>query len=629
MATGHEFPYTNLHDLNIDWILKIVKDFENDYKGINDALDAAIAEITAKGTTEISALVAAKNAILAAIQSQGEATIESIPEDYTALSNAVSALKNALLANVFNVLAWENGSISDTTGNNVESSERIRTKEYLPKTIEKLTTANAQGTFAIYAYNLSGAFIGAWNRTYFDDEGNGTFEHEMNIAQIMNNPFYKDYNLKAVYRISGGSVQVDTVSGVVITSLLSSLPTMINNMHEANDFAEYVKAENYGSVENINNSILWETGGINYLNGENEGNDERKRIKEFLPTVSNYIDFHNMSNYRGFFLYAYDCNTGEYVGGYNKETDTFVNDASETGYNTENGPFDIGYFIRRFPEYRFRIQVYVRNSGAAITDAEVYGVWTIKTSLKKENKKIRVIQYNIGKFNMGNTGGLASDVNEKIANYKEFLANMNADAITLQELTQYIDNANSNSSIPTLFNPIFNSVSHYEKETAVIGQFEQIRSFFTYLHTTGDYPAWAIVTENIINGRTVAIVSAVLNVSAPSGVNHQAQSLRALEKLTDTILAGYNDVIIGMDTNCLSEAETVAVKSFMTGKYYTSGNWGYLGYKETYNLSSNDYKCIDNIFVKGNMKIVNFSVPDVYRALSSDHYPVIADIVIY
>ena len=131
----NNYPYTNTHELNLDWMIDIVKKFQDNYEGISDALDSAIAEITAKGTTEISALVAAKNAILAAIQSQGEATIESIPEDYTALSDAVSALKSALLANVFNVLAWENGSISDTTGNNVESSERIRTKEYLPKTI--------------------------------------------------------------------------------------------------------------------------------------------------------------------------------------------------------------------------------------------------------------------------------------------------------------------------------------------------------------------------------------------------------------------------------------------------------------------------------------------------------------
>ena len=28
---GEQFPYTNFHDLNLDWILKIIKDFSEKY----------------------------------------------------------------------------------------------------------------------------------------------------------------------------------------------------------------------------------------------------------------------------------------------------------------------------------------------------------------------------------------------------------------------------------------------------------------------------------------------------------------------------------------------------------------------------------------------------------------------
>ena len=38
-------PYTNFHNLNLDWILHIVKTFEDEYQGVSDALDAAIDEI--------------------------------------------------------------------------------------------------------------------------------------------------------------------------------------------------------------------------------------------------------------------------------------------------------------------------------------------------------------------------------------------------------------------------------------------------------------------------------------------------------------------------------------------------------------------------------------------------------
>ena len=44
---GHEFPYTNLHDVNIDWILQVVKEFNEKYHGIDDAVDAAIARLNA------------------------------------------------------------------------------------------------------------------------------------------------------------------------------------------------------------------------------------------------------------------------------------------------------------------------------------------------------------------------------------------------------------------------------------------------------------------------------------------------------------------------------------------------------------------------------------------------------
>ena len=236
------------------------------------------------------------------------------------------------------------------------------------------------------------------------------------------------------------------------------------------------------------------------------------------------------------------------------------------------------------------------------------------------------MQYNIGKFNMGNGGGLATDVEQKIANYKQFFADQNVDFICLQECTDYIDSNNTYASIDTLFRPIFKEISYFEKETGITGQHEITNSYFSYLHTTGDDPSWCIYGDSDINGLNIAICSGVLNVSAPIGIDHHQQQIRALTKLTQQILAPYEYAIVGMDTNCLSQSEADGVKAFMESEGYTSANWDYLGYKDTYNLSSSMYHAIDNIFTKGDMKIVNFTVPDVYAELSSDHFPVIAEI---
>ena len=39
---GEQFPYTNFHDLNLDWILQEIKKFNNDYGNINDFIQNAI-----------------------------------------------------------------------------------------------------------------------------------------------------------------------------------------------------------------------------------------------------------------------------------------------------------------------------------------------------------------------------------------------------------------------------------------------------------------------------------------------------------------------------------------------------------------------------------------------------------
>lgn len=49
-AFGENFPYTNFHDLNMDWIIKIVKKFLDDYSNIETTLTEGIEELEEKAT---------------------------------------------------------------------------------------------------------------------------------------------------------------------------------------------------------------------------------------------------------------------------------------------------------------------------------------------------------------------------------------------------------------------------------------------------------------------------------------------------------------------------------------------------------------------------------------------------
>lgn len=547
-------------------------------------------------------------------QSQGlntDATLSvaGMAADAKAAGDGIFTVTSALKDNAFNVRAWENGTIIDTDGTNYASSQRIRTSGYIPKTIKRVSSTVATGSFNIYAYTAAGVFVGAWNGNYgFVNDGTSSFTTTIDMTKLYTNPDYAGYQYRLVYRISGGSVQVDTVTGIHLDTFVADFATIEND-------AEYAKS----AVErNAFNVKFWANGSISDTTGAVVTSSERIYTTEYIPNTVKRI-YSSVSGGR-FGLHAYNSN-GDYVGMW--LLNQFVNNGTGAFYT--DFTMDNFYNNPLYKDYKYKL-VY-RIAGGSVQINTVTGVY-LDTSFDniQINENIKVMQYNIGKFNMGSSGGLSADVETKITNYKNFFAGENVDFIFLQEFTEYIDSAQTYGADATLFDPIFLNKSVQQNETAIKGQRPLNGTAFSYLHTTGDNSSWCIFGETKIGAKTVGLASGVLNVSAPDGVSHIEQSLRALTKLTDVILANYDYAIVGMDTNCLNNAETVAIKAFMAEKGYTCGNWGYLGYKNTYNPNAGMYQAIDNVFVKGNMKIVNFTVPDVYADLSSDHYPVIAEI---
>lgn len=64
---GHEFPYSNLHDLNIDWILKIVKDFQTKYDHVDEVFQTTLQQIEEAGEAAIQAITENKDNALESI----------------------------------------------------------------------------------------------------------------------------------------------------------------------------------------------------------------------------------------------------------------------------------------------------------------------------------------------------------------------------------------------------------------------------------------------------------------------------------------------------------------------------------------------------------------------------------
>lgn len=110
---GNMFPGTDLHTLDLDWIIKQIVEFNNKWQNIKDQLDLTTNEELQKlddKYTELNTLLNSwynthSNDIaqqlaqsLAQITSFTETVISSIPQDYSDLSSNITALKNNLFS---------------------------------------------------------------------------------------------------------------------------------------------------------------------------------------------------------------------------------------------------------------------------------------------------------------------------------------------------------------------------------------------------------------------------------------------------------------------------------------------------------------------------------------------------
>ena len=141
---GENFPYTNFHDMNMDWIIKIAKDFLDQYTQIQEIISDGEQSLDNKIQTGLheldtekehlvnlldqwynthsqdianelsSAITTLSNTLATTIalfntsaEEKAELTIASIPQDYTALANKVNDMDKELSTNTDNLLEFD------------------------------------------------------------------------------------------------------------------------------------------------------------------------------------------------------------------------------------------------------------------------------------------------------------------------------------------------------------------------------------------------------------------------------------------------------------------------------------------------------------------------------------------
>lgn len=656
-----KLPYTNFHDLNLDWIIEVVKDFLSKYNHIQELIDTGISDIQKKAD-EMQAMLdewyethsdqlARQLAqslddlneqyninVTEFIQQADEKaaqTIASIPADYSALSADVANLKKL---NAFNLTPARTGSETNrgvtfdwntyggchvhgtNDGTSYSSSNIFHNTTQMPDGLNpggsyfRKFEAPSNMRLQVLGYDA------AANMTVIDagDPGSGSFTIPSNIVGM---------TIRLLVTVNS---TVNTTVYPIISSGLSNSDLSYNQIdvrpivEAIQDDVDQLKLHemtlNLSSASNINSANMWEQGSISPVTGENAASSSRIRTVGFLQT--NVASMELPDDTRGFFIVGYDQDNN-FLGVYNNDGIWTIDQGS--GFQSFN--FSIIYY--KYNNVKLRVYLYSRDgTDITIDEAENIVMRNIYNQLLNP-VKIRIMQYNIGQFNFGHDGGYSgSDIGLKLSNYRKFMYNYHPDIVALQEYRDYVDSEDRYNANDIIFSYVKPFKSYEEHGYILFGNYEMNGFRHTYLHTAGDYPVRMVYGTIIVNNKEIAIGTAALN--SLGGSADAAMKKRALAKMMD-ILSRYENAIIGIDANPESSEEAESIKAYLKENKYMCANWDYSAYYATYNPSSSQYKYIDNIFIKGKARFQNVFMPPVseYGNLLSDHLPLIADIVLY
>lgn len=101
-AFGENFPYSNFHDLNMDWIIKIAKDFLDQYTHIQDIIEQGEEDITNLTEEELQALTNKKEELEALLEQWYETHSADIAQQ---LASAITAFNTSAEAKATQTLA--------------------------------------------------------------------------------------------------------------------------------------------------------------------------------------------------------------------------------------------------------------------------------------------------------------------------------------------------------------------------------------------------------------------------------------------------------------------------------------------------------------------------------------------
>lgn len=333
------FPYTDMHQLNLDWIVKIAKDFLEQYTHIQELIEngqQSIQDLTAEKLEElnteavrlegllqawydthsndialqlanaISQIQQTLNDTIASFNTAAETkaaeTIATIPDDYTTLFNNVVNLSNAYeettdgivnaLFDDYDTLTWGQGGINANSGANQNATNRIRSLNFQQYPNAKLIHVICPSGYKIGIREFTQPLTPQtdyWSRAV--PTGSNFLTENVSFVPIPGYAYryviakIDDTDILPEEAPAGFKVQIvsDNLGQVndMLQTVSAALTGLTEQVSEDEEYTDYFNNSIIHSLEPITDSITWVQGGINAVSGANSTDNTRIRSSNF------------------------------------------------------------------------------------------------------------------------------------------------------------------------------------------------------------------------------------------------------------------------------------------------------------------------------------------------------------
>ena len=272
------------------------------------------------------------------------------------------------------------------------------------------------------------------------------------------------------------------------------------------------------------------------------------------------------------------------------------------------------------------------------TISESFTVNSHSSQGANDGLKLRVMTYNVAQYN-NDTATYIPD--EKVFNFRRMLGEVNADFVCVQEDRGYIDSGNTKLTNAYLYRPIYpynegsGNCSIFSKIQKTSGggvRLSGSRMLRYCIYTFGDVKLLLCSSHPIANYNSTGATSAESIAMRATEYQEIMEWCSGDETLpdywtTEAVTAPtHTHVIVCMDANSLTATDKSNLVSLAADREYVLANGDFLGWIITH--PNNSY-AIDNIMTSSNVIFNRItSLNSEYANLYSDHVPLFADVTL-